>query len=125
MIKKIMIAIATLAMAFSIMVAGSKPASADECSGTLCGTIVHASDSGYDADIVVRCTYGVEASKRWVPEGRSSASYCRDTDQVFVRTNEEIWCGSSPSAPKGKTFDAQGWHKINNLFYRWCVVQRD
>lgn len=122
MIKKILLVVAMVA---ALMSFNLNSASADECSGSLCGTIVHASDSGYDADIVVRCTYGVEASKRWVPEGRSSASYCKDTDQVFVRTNEEIWCGSSPSSAKAKRFDAQGWHKINNLFYMWCVVQRD
>lgn len=122
MIKKILLVVVMVA---GLLFVNMNSASAGECDGSLCGTIVHSSDAGYDADIVVRCTYGVEASKQWVPEGRSSASYCKDTDQVFVRTNEEIWCGYSPTSSKAKTFDAYGWHKINNLFYMWCVVQRD
>lgn len=122
--RKFFIAIAAIAMAFSMMVLGSQPASAGDCTLGQCGTIIHGADAGYDDPIIVRCDYGVESSKRYIYEGQSSRSKCRDTDQVYVRYNEEIHCKTNSGAwiP---FFDAQGWHKINDLFYRTCVVQRD
>lgn len=131
MIQKIMIAIATLAMAFSVMVLGSQPASAGVLCDTtgICGTIKHYSpDSGHDSPITIRCDYGDDSTKHWVYEGQSSTRYCKDTDEVYVHTNEEIHClyrDSFGSLYWGKTFDAVGWHKITDNFNRSCVVQRD
>lgn len=133
MIKKIMIAIATLAMAFSMMVLGSQPASAGELCDTtgICGTVKHGTDYGYDAAIVVRCNYGTGISK-YVYEGESSTKYCHDTDEVYVRSNEEVWCKYWIQEGAGtghyeyiKQFDAQGWHKITDNFNKWCVLHRD
>lgn len=132
MIKKIMIVVATLAMAFSIMVLGSpKPASAGIlCDTTLvCGTIRHYSpDNGHDAPITIRCDYGDDSTKRYVAEGESSKKWCRDTDQVYVHTNEEISClyfDRNGRAYWALRFDAVGWHKITDDFNRSCVVGRD
>lgn len=131
MIQKILFAIASFALAFSIMAVGAQPASAGTCSlgGTLCGTIRHyAPDTGHDAPITIRCHYGVASSKRYVHEGESSKKYCKDTDQVYVHTNEEIWCLTTTPEQTVywfKKFDATGWHKITDAFNRSCVVQRD
>lgn len=126
--KKILIA---LAMAFSAMALVPQPASAGTlCDTTLvCGTIKHRSpDTGYDVSIIIRCKYGDASSKRYVAEGQSSKKWCRDTDQVYVRINEEIRClyyDRSGRAYWVTKFDATGWHKINDAFNRSCVMQRD
>lgn len=131
--KKILIAIATLAMAVSIMVLGSsQPASAGNCTAWLCGTISHYSpDEGYDDPIAIRCDYG-SGPTEFVYEGQSSTMRCHDTDEVYVRDNEEIHCRYRKyTGPDTGTyywqlrFDAQGWHKITDDFNRSCVVQRD
>lgn len=116
----------------AIMIAGffvfSEPAEAGNCTATFCGTIRHGSDSGYDDPIAIRCDYG-EGPTRFVYEGQSSKLRCHDTDEVYVRSNEEIHCRfynhTTGLSYWMKTFDAQGWHKINDLFNHTCVVQRD
>lgn len=129
--KKILIILAALALVLTTLMLGAKPASAGKvCDYTgVCGTIKHYSpDNGYDVSIIVRCKYGVSSSKRYVPEGRSSKSYCKDTDQVYVRINEEILCRHYDRNGRAywyKQFDATGWHKINDAFNRSCILQRD
>lgn len=132
--KKILLVIATIAMTFSMMTLGAKSASADDsCSlfGTLCGTVRHYSpDDGYDDPIAIRCDYG-EGPTQFVYEGQSSTLRCKDTDEIYIRSNEELWCRYVVSGAHGdyyvwnKTFDAQGWHQIHNDFNRSCRVQRD
>lgn len=117
----------------AFIVAAPTPAFAGTCTaGIYCGTIRHVNDPGYDPSIIVRCTYGVASSKRYVPEGRSSKEYCKDSDQVYVRSGEELWCRYSRSAPYGsrisywaKTFDATGWHKITDAFNKSCTLRKD
>ena len=118
----------------AFIVAAPTPAFAGECTaGIYCGTIRHYSpDTGHDAPITIRCTYGVASSKRYVPEGKSSKSYCKDTDQVYVHTNEQILCRYYRTTSYGSQipywkirFDATGWHKIDDLFNRTCIVNRD
>lgn len=129
--RKILIALAALALVLTTLVIGARPAAAGTlCDTTLvCGTIKHRSpDTGYDVSIIIRCKYGVASSKRYVAEGTSSKKWCRDTDQVYVRVNEEIRClyfSRSGQAYWSTTFDAAGWHKINDAFNRSCVMQRD
>lgn len=124
--KKILTIVAALAMAFFVMVLGVQPASAGILCDTTgqCGTIKHYSpDSGYDAPIAIRCNYG-SGPTRFVYEGQSSKLRCRDTDQVYVRANEEIRCRTLSGAWFTR-FDAKGWHKIKDTFTQSCVVQRD
>ena len=130
MINKILIVFALVA---SFTFANAQSASAGKaCDATgICGTVRHAADSGYDAPIIVRCVYGT-GPKKYVPEGFSSKKWCRDTDQVYVRSNEEVWCLYWIQEGVGtghysylKQFDAQGWHKITDHFNKKCIVKRD
>ena len=131
MIQKIMFAIGTLALAFTFLTVGAQSASAGTCSlgGTLCGTVRHyAPDNGWDGPITIRCDYGDSSTKHWVYEGQSSKSYCKDTDEIYVHGNEELWCLTTTPEQTVywfKKFDATGWHKITDAFNRSCVVQRD
>lgn len=134
--KRIIVAIlVSLGLAFALPVPA---ANAGECSlnGTLCGQIKHYSpDDGYDAAIIIRCDWSDDTSlagARYLAEGQNSTSYCKDTDQVYVRTDEEIWCKKITSISAGlyvwvKTFDSHGWHKIDNTFGDGlgCTVRRD
>lgn len=116
---------------------GAAPASAGTCTATLCGSIRHYSpDDGYDDPILIRCDYGVPATNHLLYEGETSTKYCKDTDQVYTRTNEEIWCKyPTPQAHIPgfddwvwiKKFDAQGWHKINDIWDdgQGCTLRRD
>lgn len=131
--KKVLVVIATLAMAFSVLVLGSRPASAGwVCDTTgICGTVKHGSDAGYDAPIAIRCNYG-SGPTEFVYEGQSSTIRCRDTDEVYVRDNEEVWCKYWIQEGAGtghyeyiRQFDAKGWHKITDHFNKWCVLHRD
>ena len=99
--------------------------------GISCGTIGHTTDAGYDASIIIICNYGdafpnVDWSKlRYVREGQMSTRYCKDTDVVFVRKDEEIWCRSGTSKWE-KRWDAYGPHKITDLVVeKHCVLKRD
>lgn len=128
--KKIFIAIAALVMAVSIMVLGSsQPASAGwPCDNLgVCGTVRHFSpDHGYDAPIAIRCNFG-EGPTKFVYEGQSSKLRCHDTDEIYIRDNEELKClYNTPEGTYWQTkFDAQGWHKITDAFDHTCLVQRD
>ena len=114
--RRLAILLAVLASLFVI----PTPAQAGECTFGFCGQVRHyAPDDGYDPTLLIRCNYGDPASRREVPEGRSSTSYCKDTDQIGVRNNEEVWCkyvSSSGSYDWIKRFDAAGWHKINDIW---------
>lgn len=89
----------------------------------VCGRIDHYSpDDGYDPAILIRCDYGDPNTNHYLEEGESSTQYCRDTDQVYVRTGEEIWCKMPIDPWLGATtewrkmFDATGWHKIDDAW---------
>jgi hypothetical protein len=97
----------------------------------ICGTVKHYSpDAGYDAPIAIRCNLGTGPTK-FVYEGQSSKLRCHDTDEVYVRDNEEFVCRTVVNGPHGdyytwqRVFDAKGWHKITDEFNRSCVLTRD
>lgn len=124
--KKILITLAALALVLTTLVLGAQPASAGILCDTTgqCGTIKHISpDTGYDAPIAIRCKWQTGPT-RFVYEGQSSKLRCHDTDEVYVRYNEEIRCRSN-SGLWFTRFDAKGWHKIKDTFTQSCVVQRD
>lgn len=135
--KKIIAAISALIITalstFTFLGVVASPASAGTCTGPVCGTIRHITDAGYDRAIKIRCDFGDPDTFHKVAEGESSTKYCKDTDQVGVRKDEEIWCKYTTYGPSGthvtwkKKFDAQGWHKIYDNFNDGdgCVVQRD
>jgi hypothetical protein len=103
-------------------------ASAGTCTLGSCGTIVHHADAGHDPPILVRCDFGNPATNKYVYENESSRKYCRDTDQVYNRDGEEIWCVLfyiSGVPQWGKEFDATGWYKINDLYNKSCTIQLD
>ncbi|WP_110240473.1 hypothetical protein [Nocardioides gilvus] len=107
----------------------SPTAAAPTCDyNVTCGWLNHVEDNGYDAPIIVRCNYGDPNSERRVAEGEQSSKYCKDIDQVYVRTNEEIHCRRAARTGQWywwKEFDARGWHKVNDTWRESCVVQRD
>jgi hypothetical protein len=100
------------------------------------GDVRHANDSNYDPAIVVFCDYGdafdqfgnpnVSWNQReLVQEGTTSHADCGDdTDVVYVRAGEEIWCDSGNFGPY-KWLDATGPHKINDLADRTCTLRKD
>ena len=126
-----------LAAVIGLTPLAATPAQATTCILGVCigGDIRHDSDDGYDDPIIVFCdwsdAYPVDWSKdSRVAEGSSSTSDCgTDTDVIWVRADEEIWC-DFPVSPYTehrylKVFDAQGPHKIEDNWSEDCVVQRD
>ena len=111
----------------------SPPAQGITCAFGVCqgGDITHASDAGYDRAIIVFCDFGDPWSERkLVPEGTNSIAKCgKDTDEVYVRAGEEIWCayasGGTYEDEWLKTFDASGRHKINDFWSKRCVLHVD
>lgn len=88
----------------------------------------HGSDQGYQPDIIVFCDFGDPWSKRkYVQEGTSSTRDCgTDTDQIWIRQDEELWCKSANVfAGSYLAADAPGRHKINDLFNGNCALTRD
>ena len=109
------------------------PAQAGTCAFGVCegGDITHVNDAGYDEPIIVFCDFGDPWSERKrVPEGTNSIAKCGyETDQVYVRAGEEIWCaynfGPTYEDEWLLTFDATGRHKINDLWSKRCVLHVD
>lgn len=126
-------ALLTLLFGLFAVVYAAPPASAGECTaGIYCGKVYHGNDTGYDPAIIVRCTYGDPDSNRYVYEGHSSKEFCKDADQVYVRSGEEFWCIYYRTSSYGTqikewrlTFDATGWHKIDDLFNKTCTLRKD
>lgn len=122
-----------VSLGFTFTILSSAPAFAGTCTaGVVCGTVRHGNDTGYDPDIIIRCDYNRPATNKRVPEGHSSREYCKDTDQVYVRSGEEFWCIYYRSTTYGppvaywkRTFDATGWHQIHNDFNRNCTLRQD
>jgi hypothetical protein len=128
--------LAALAAMFGLTIVNPSLASAGECTilpggGAACGQLRHYSpDDGYDAPILIRCNFGDPSTNHELYEGQNSSSYCRDTDQIGVRANEEIWCKRIITTGVQQwqlVADAQGWHKINDLFDDGvgCSLRRD
>ena len=127
--KKILIA---LVLALVLAFASPVPAAtAGECSYGLCGIVKHYSpDNGYDAAIIIRCDWSSSTTlsgAHYLTEGQSSKTYCVDTDQIYLRTGDELWCitGDRFGTYFEKVFDATGWHQIHDTFDRSCVLQKD
>lgn len=103
----------------------------DLCQG---GVLRHyAPDDDYDPHIIVFCKFsdgftdGVSdpdwSKDKAVAEGTSSASDCGDdTDVVYLRPGEELWCFRGEWY---KAFDATGSHKIDDLWERSCTLRKD
>lgn len=112
------------------------PAYAGECTILgVCGTIKHYTpDGGLDPAIIIRCDLGDPTTKHNLWEGETSTKYCKDTDEVWNRVGEEIWCKypTTTSYLTGdytwiKRFDDAGWHKINDIWDDgWgCTIRED
>lgn len=124
MIKKILAALALFA-ACLMPVAIAAPAQAGECTGWVCGGIIHyAPDDGFDAAFTVRCNWGDPSSQRYVYEGQHSNAVCRDTDEVYVAAGNQIVCVGDWGGWEVR-YDATGWHKIYDHQTPTCVHQRD
>lgn len=142
--RKVMAALAVALAVCGVLVGVQSSASATTCppvGSCFGGKVYHASDGGYDAAIVVICNWGdafnpdgseksrAEQSRhfRYVEEGTWSTADCGiDTDVIFVRSNEEIWCEVGPQPGYyAKVYDAIGPHKIHDLFKSKCLVHRD
>lgn len=132
--KKILIA---LVLALVLALASPVPAAdANTCTFGICGQVRHYSpDDGYDAAIIIRCDWSADTSlagAHYVTEGSSSAVFCKDTDQIYMRTGDELWCKMvNPLNPTitmwAKRMDATGWHKIGS---DWddgygCTLRKD
>ncbi len=94
----------------------------------ICGVVIHYSpDDGYDPPFLVRCNFGDPSSNRYVYEGQTSKSYCKDTDQIYINSGARLVCiyylGGYPKWEV--VFDSTGWHKIGDDFGRTCVYQLD
>jgi hypothetical protein len=112
-----------------------QPAQAETClPGTnICqgGDVRHAADGGYDPAIIIFCNYGdAFPSVNWnrdrrVEEGTSSHADCgNDTDVIYIRAGEELWCDAGYHGDY-KSLDATGPHKINDLFDQTCTLRKD
>lgn len=125
--KKIFLVIGLMIMAL-LPVTATGAANAITCSGGVCigGEVRHATDDGYDPAIIVFCNYGDPwDQRRLVAEGTSSKADCGvDTDQIYIRDGEELWCTDSGRAWE-KEFDATGRHKISDLWNKPCVLHKD
>lgn len=93
------------------------------------GHVHHHADDGYDPYIKVVCQYGSD-NERWIYEGEDSKEKCGvDTDQIYIRYGEELWCYKPPVLQSGgyweKMFDEQGRHKINDQWYFSCTLRKD
>lgn len=51
----------------------------------------------------------------WVPKGKKSTSYCRDTDGVYVPAGKKIQ-HRYPETMWTDKFKTTGWHKISDSF---------
>lgn len=97
------------------------------------GVVRHYSpDDGYDPPIIVFCNYGDGfptlnwAREKYVEEGTSSKSDCGDdTDGIYIRSGEELWCRVTGQVYWTKEFDAVGSHKINDLWEQGCTLRKD
>lgn len=129
--KKLFLA---LVMALALLVP-TGAASADEACLPVksCGSIYHYTpDSGRDTPILVRCDIN---SGPWlrVYEGQSSRRHCNDTDAIWNRAGEEIWCKMLVGSPSDQVwvwqrkFDATGSHKIDNWWNdgQGCTIRAD
>jgi len=129
--KRILVTLAMILATLGISFAVPAPANAGECSYGLCGIIKHYSpDAGYDAAIIIRCDWSSSTTlsgAHYLTEGQSSKTYCTDTDQVYMRAGDELWCitGDRFGTYFEKVMDATGWHKIDDLFDRSCVLHKD
>jgi hypothetical protein len=129
MYRIISLLLATVSAAIMLMVPTS--ASAETCfPGTnLCqgGRVYHLTDEGYDPAIIIFCNYGAPwENRRYVVEGSSSQEDCGDdTDQIYIREGEELWCHDSQYGGAWKAFDATGRHKIDDLWDERCELRTD
>ena len=133
--RKVVAMLGSLLMMAAVLVGVSTaPAYADECTdlpwplGEKCGQIRHFSpDDGYDDPFPIRCKYGDPSTNHELAEGQNSTRYCKDTDQVYVRANTEIWCLPTTYPGWVKRFDKRGWHKIDDIWDDGygCTVRRD
>lgn len=107
----------------------TSPAQALTCIGGVCegGNVTHYSpDDGYDPPIIIRCDYQSGGVGHLVFEGERSQKYCgTDTDEIYVRSGEELWCWRNTQGGWYLHFDATGWHKIDDFWTRQCVLQVD
>lgn len=133
--KRLLVGLFSALLCMTILAIPSS-ASAETCvPGTnICegGDIRHYSpDEGYDAAIIVFCNWGAPwDNRKFVTEGSTSKDLCGvDTDEVYVRDDEEIWCrvpvGVNQTLQFVKIFDQAGRHKIDDAWSSSCVVQRD
>lgn len=134
--KRSILATALTAVLASVLFAPAPAAQAGGCTGgVVCGVIKHYTpDAYYDPAILIRCDFGKSSTNKSLYEGESSKKYCADTDEVYVRSGEEIWCKYySTTVGQGtlyswvKKFDATGWHKISNAFNdgAGCTLRKD
>ena len=108
------------------------PATALTCIDGTCsgGHFWHYSpDDGYDPGIIIVCNYG-SGIRKTVMEGEWSNKYCGiDTDQIYIRDGEELWCKLRAGyQPWTLVFDASGYHKIHDLWggdYVGCTLRVD
>lgn len=130
--RKIFAAFLGLFMAMMILFGIQSPAVAGDCTwGVICGRVTHATDDGYDPPIKVRCDYGNNATIKYIYEGQNSGSSTKcgqfgngDMDEVYVRDGEELWCFNQELGYV-KEFDATGYHKVNDLWNKLCVLHVD
>jgi len=127
--------IAAILLPFLLLIAPAPAAQAVTCfPGTnVCqgGDVRHAADSHYDPAIIIFCNYGdAFPSVNWnrdrrVEEGTSSHADCGDdTDVIYIRAGEELWCDAGYHGDY-LALDATGPHKINDLFDRRCTLRKD
>lgn len=109
----------------------ASPATAVTCfPGTnLCqgGKVTHSNDTGYDRAIIVFCNFGAPwENRKYVEEGTNSNQDCGDdTDQIYLRDGEDLWCKSGdPQVPWVRIFAAdQERHKINDFWEMSCTLR--
>lgn len=126
--KRIAAIVAAVGLSTTAAVALPTPAQAETCFLGICigGKVFHGGDTGYDRAIVVYCNFG-SSNPSYVQEGTSSTQDCgTDTDQIYIRTGEELWCKNGNILfPWEKEFDATGRHKIVDDWSKTCTLRVD
>jgi hypothetical protein len=114
---------AALLCVFSMFAAAPAQAS---CTLTICGTVyVPADPPGAGRGVIITCDWNnPNGSDHVVPPGGSSKQFCKDADGIYVATGREVRCLANELGWVN-TFDATGWHKVNDSFNRLCYDKAD
>lgn len=112
--------LAVLALAVAAIMSAQSPASA----GWPGGEVTHQSDdSGYNPPIYVQCNDGRVLSLGLGGYSKGTYHHCQDADAIYVGSGQEVRC--SAYGIYWITFDATGWHGVDNDHRLYCYMQLD